>query len=107
LANTADTGECIVLWLQVLMSSMASFASIVVLLVLFWMVFSIVGLHVFGGLELDIPWPNMDSLINSLIINFHVSAVLRATKTARSAGTGGGGGVGVDAAAAPSNSTPA
>lgn len=59
--------------LQVLISSMASFASIVVLLVLFWMVFSIVGLHVFGGLKLDIPWPNMDSLINSMINSFHVS----------------------------------
>jgi hypothetical protein len=57
----------------VLISSMASFASIVVLLVLFWMVFSIVGLHVFGGLKLDIPWPNMDSLINSMINSFHVS----------------------------------
>lgn len=59
--------------LQVLISSMASFASIVVLLVLFWMVFSIVGLHMFGGLKLDIPWPNMDSLINSMINSFHVS----------------------------------
>jgi hypothetical protein len=61
------------LLLQVLISSMTSFASIVILLVLFWMVFSIVGLHVFGGLTLDIPWPNCNSLINSAIINFHVS----------------------------------
>lgn len=60
---------------QVLISSMASFASIVVLLVLFWMVFSIVGLHVFGGAKLDIPWPNMDSLINSMILQFHVNCV--------------------------------
>lgn len=59
--------------LQVLISSMASFASIVVLLVLFWLVFSIVGLHVFGGLTLDVPFPNCDTLINSLIVNFHVS----------------------------------
>lgn len=62
--------------LQVLISSMASFASIVVLLVLFWMVFSIVGLHVFGGLTLDIPWPNHDSLINSMINSFHVRCQL-------------------------------
>lgn len=55
------------------MSSMASFASIVVLLVLFWMVFSIMGLHVFGGLALDVPWPNSDDLVNSLILNFNVS----------------------------------
>lgn len=59
--------------LQVLISSMASFASIVVLLVLFWLVFSIVGLHVFGGLPIDVPFPNCDTLINSLILNFHVS----------------------------------
>jgi hypothetical protein len=59
--------------LQVLISSMASFASIVVLLVLFWLVFSIVGLHVFGGLPVDVPFPNCDTLINSLILNFHVS----------------------------------
>jgi len=58
---------------------MASFASIVILLVLFWLVFSIVGLHVFGGLKLDVPWPNCDSLINSLIISFHVSAALLGT----------------------------
>lgn len=59
--------------LQVLISSMASFASIVVLLVLFWLVFSIVGMHVFGGLVIDVPWPNFNSLINSLIVCFHVS----------------------------------
>lgn len=53
---------------------MASFASIVILLVLFWLVFSIVGLHVFGGLKIDVPWPNCDTLINSLIINFNVSS---------------------------------
>lgn len=67
--------------LQVLVSSMASFASIVVILVLFWLVFSIVGLHVFGGLVTDEPWPNFNTLINSLIISFHVSRLV-----------GGGGG---------------
>jgi hypothetical protein len=60
--------------LQVLMSCMGSFASIVVLLVLFWLVFSIMGLHVFGGLTLDEPWPNHDDMINSLILNFNVRA---------------------------------
>lgn len=59
--------------LQVLISSMGSFASIVILLVLFWLVFSIIGLHVFGGLQLDEPFPNSDDLINSLIVNFNVS----------------------------------
>jgi hypothetical protein len=61
---------------QVLMSCMGSFASIVVLLVLFWLVFSIMGLHVFGGLTLDEPWPNHDDMINSLILNFNVRAEL-------------------------------
>lgn len=56
----------------VLISSMASFASIVVLMVLFWLVFAIVGLHVFGGLALDKPWPNFDTLIASLILTFNV-----------------------------------
>lgn len=60
--------------LQVLMSSLNSFAAIVALLVLFWLVFSIVGLHVFGGLALAPPaWPNCDTLINCGILNFHVS----------------------------------
>lgn len=58
---------------KVLITSINSFAAIVVLLGLFWLVFSIVGLHVFGGLELAPPgWPNCDSLINSAILNFHV-----------------------------------
>jgi len=61
--------------LQVLISSMNSFAAIVALLMLFWLVFSIVGLHVFGGLNLAPPaWPNCDTLVNSGILNFHVGA---------------------------------
>jgi hypothetical protein len=56
---------------------MDSFAAIVVLLALFWLVFAIVGLHVFGGLALAPPaWPNCDTLINSLILNFHVRPVV-------------------------------
>jgi hypothetical protein len=52
---------------------MNSFAAIVVLLGLFWLVFSIVGLHVFGALPLAPPgWPNCDTLINSAVLNFHV-----------------------------------
>lgn len=59
---------------QVLITSMESFAAIVVLLMLFWLVFAIVGLHVFGGLQLGSPaWPNCDTLIGSLLLNFHVS----------------------------------
>ncbi len=53
---------------------MGSFGSIVALVGLFWLVFSIVGVHVFGGIDLaDQPWPNCDSLVNCLILNFHVS----------------------------------
>jgi hypothetical protein len=52
---------------------MNSFAAIVVLLGLFWLVFSIVGLHVFGALHLGAPgWPNCDTFISCAILNFHV-----------------------------------
>eukprot|EP00775_Hariotina_reticulata_P006841 gene6841-7059_t len=57
---------------SVLISSMGSFASIVVLLVLFWMVFSIMGLQMFGSLALDVPWPNCSTLVNALIMTFNV-----------------------------------
>jgi hypothetical protein len=58
---------------QVLATSLNSFAAIVALLALFWLVFAIVGLHVFGGLALAPPaWPNCDTLVNCLILNFHV-----------------------------------
>jgi hypothetical protein len=56
------------------MSSFSSFAAIGGLLSLFWLVFSVVGLHVFGGLELDVDTEgcNYDSLLNALVTNFHV-----------------------------------
>jgi hypothetical protein len=56
------------------MSSFSSFAAIGCLLALFWLVFSIVGLHVFGGLDLDTDTEgqNYDSLLNALVTNFHV-----------------------------------
>ena len=58
---------------RVLITSLNSFAAIVVLLGLFWLVFSIVGLHVLGGIKLETPgWPNCDTLINSAVMNFHV-----------------------------------
>jgi hypothetical protein len=57
---------------------MGSFAAIVVLLGLFWLVFSIVGLHVFGAIPLAPPArPNCDTLMNAAILNFHVSGVQR------------------------------
>jgi hypothetical protein len=75
LVLSITASSCCCIPLQVLMSCMSSFASIVVLLVLFWLVFSIMGLHVFGGLKLDEPWPNCDDMINSLILNFNVRAL--------------------------------
>jgi hypothetical protein len=56
----------------VLISSAGSFAAIGALLMLFWVVFSIVGLHVYGGTPLDEPWPNFDTLINSMLTMFNV-----------------------------------
>ena len=57
---------------RVLIGSLDSFAAIVALLALFWLVFAIVGLHVFGGLPLAPPaWPNCDTLVNCLVLNFH------------------------------------
>jgi hypothetical protein len=68
----------------VLGSSFSSFAAIGGLLALFWLVFSVVGLHVFGGVKLDPPDPlnNYDSLFNALVVNFNVS---RSTTPASSA----------------------
>ncbi len=57
---------------QVLIASAGSFAAIGALLMLFWFVFSIVGMHVFGGTPLDTEWPNFDSLVNSLATTFNV-----------------------------------
>lgn len=59
--------------LQVLNDSVSTFAAILVLLALFWFVVSVLGLHILGGLPLDTPWPNCNSLLNCLILNFHVS----------------------------------
>jgi hypothetical protein len=50
------------------MSSFASFSAIAALIVVFWLVFAIIGLHVFGGLPMpDYPYPNYDTLLNSLV----------------------------------------
>ena len=43
------------------------------LLVIFWLVFTIMGMHIFGGLELQSIWPNYDTFFNSLISTFNVS----------------------------------
>jgi hypothetical protein len=56
---------------EVLVASASSFAAIAALLLLFWVVFSIVGLHVFGGTPLDSDWPNFDTLVNSMVTIFN------------------------------------
>ncbi|KXZ54859.1 hypothetical protein GPECTOR_4g931 [Gonium pectorale] len=58
-----------------LLSTASSFAAIAVLIALFWVVFSIVGMHVFGGLELMRgAYPNFDTFLNSLVTTFNVGA---------------------------------
>eukprot|EP00798_Chlamydomonas_sp_ICE-L_P015919 gene15919-22053_t len=52
---------------EVMLTCFASFFSIMVLLILFWIVYAIIGLHVFGGTDLpDTVWPNFDTFLNSL-----------------------------------------
>ena len=44
------------------------------LLVIFWLVFTIMGMHIFGGLpQPTMIWPNFDTFFNSLISTFNVS----------------------------------
>lgn len=49
---------------EVLLSASTSFAAIATLLMLFWLVFSIIGMHVFGAKDLDIyEWPNFSTFL--------------------------------------------
>lgn len=49
---------------EVLLSAASSFMAIATLLILFWMVFAIVGMHVFGDKDLDtFPWPNFSTFL--------------------------------------------
>ncbi|KXZ54857.1 hypothetical protein GPECTOR_4g929 [Gonium pectorale] len=58
---------------SMLLTASSSFAAIAVLIALFWVVFSIVGMHVFGGLELMRgAYPNFDTFLNSLVTTFNV-----------------------------------
>ena len=72
-----------------LLSSFSSFAAIVCLLTLFWVVFAIIGLHVFGGVINDpmgFNFPNFNTFMNSLVLTFNVRASMWA------GGVWGGGG---------------
>ena len=58
---------------SMLLTAFNSFAAIAVLIGLFWIVFAIVGMHVFGGLALDRDaYPNFDTFLNSLVATFNV-----------------------------------
>eukprot|EP00198_Chlamydomonas_reinhardtii_P001158 XP_001690493.1 voltage-gated Ca2+ channel, alpha subunit [Chlamydomonas reinhardtii] len=58
---------------EVLLSAASSFMAIATLLILFWMVFAIVGMHVFGDKDLDtFPWPNFSTFLYSLVATWNV-----------------------------------
>ena len=57
---------------EVLFNSMSSFLSIGILTLLFNVVFSIMGLHVYGEYQPDIGYPNFNTFINSCVLIFQV-----------------------------------
>lgn len=57
---------------EVINNSVGAFSAIAMLLVIFMMVFAIIGLQVFGQAELDIDFPNFHSFFNSLVLVFQV-----------------------------------
>lgn len=45
-----------------------------ILLVLFWLLFAIIGMHVFGGIDLlTTIYPNYDTFLGSMVSTFNVS----------------------------------
>jgi len=58
--------------MTVLVAATGSFAAIGALIILFWLVFSIIGLHVFGGAQTDDPFPNYDTFVDSLVSTFNI-----------------------------------
>lgn len=59
----------------VLLASAPSFSAISILVLLFWVVFGIVGMNVFGGIGMDQAYPNFDTFISSILISFQVRVV--------------------------------
>lgn len=57
---------------EVLLDSLESFGAVSFLCLLFLLVFSILGLHLFGEIELDITFPNFNSFFNAFITVFQV-----------------------------------
>lgn len=68
-AAVLRTSGCL---LQVLSNSVASFSAIGMLIVIFLVVYAIIGLQVYGQAELDVGFPNFHSFFNSLVIVFQV-----------------------------------
>jgi hypothetical protein len=60
---------------EVLAESMAAFASVTFLVFMFIVVFTILGLHIFGDLHLDIVNPNFNTFMNSFVTVFQVCLV--------------------------------
>lgn len=53
----------------VMVKAMEAAFAIFMLVILFWVVYSIVGLHTLGGL--GIPFPNCDTFVNAMVMNFN------------------------------------
>ena len=59
---------------QVLLASAASFLAISSLILLFLIVFAIIGLHVYGGTQQDDQYPNFNTFLLSITTIFQVSS---------------------------------
>lgn len=63
---------------SIIVQAAISYAAIAVLIVLFWIVFAIIGMNVFGQIELDLTYlgyqgyPNFSSFLSSMVISFQV-----------------------------------
>ena len=57
---------------QVLLSSAASFLAIASLILLFMIVFAIIGLHVYGGTQQSSEYPNFGTFLLSVTTMFQV-----------------------------------
>lgn len=58
---------------QVLLASAASFLAISSLILLFLIVFAIIGLHVYGGTQQSNEYPNFNTFLLSMTTIFQVS----------------------------------
>ena len=61
---------------QVLLDSAASFLAIASLILLFMIVFAIIGLHVYGGTQQGDEYPNFNTFLLSVTTMFQVGCLL-------------------------------